>query len=111
MVSFACNAFLEELMSSGVEIYRFRKGLLHTKSVLVDDEIALIGTVNLDRRSLWLNFEATLLLDDRAFSAMLKELQQSYIQQGKQLQLTEWRKRSWLQRMLENIFYLFSPLL
>ena len=63
--------------------------------------------VQLARRS----FEATLLLDDRAFSAMLKELQQSYIQQGKQLQLTEWRKRSWLQRMLENIFYLFSPLL
>ncbi|MBB6054259.1 cardiolipin synthase [Tolumonas osonensis] len=111
MVSFACNAFLEELLAAGVEIYRFRKGLLHTKSVLVDDQIALIGTVNLDRRSLWLNFEATLLVDDCSFAAMLKELQQSYIQQGKRLRLTEWRERSWIQRMLENVFYLFSPLL
>lgn len=111
MVSFACNAFLEELLAAGVEIYRFRKGLLHTKSVLVDDQIALIGTVNLDRRSLWLNFEATLLVDDHSFAAMLKELQQSYIKQGKRLRLTEWRERSWVQRMLENVFYLFSPLL
>ncbi len=111
MVSFACNAFLEELLAAGVEIYRFRKGLLHTKSVLVDEQIALIGTVNLDRRSLWLNFEATLLIDDCSFAAMLKELQQSYIAQGKRLRLAEWRERSWVQRMLENVFYLFSPLL
>ncbi len=111
MVSFACNAFLEELLAAGVEIYRFRKGLLHTKSVLVDDEIALIGTVNLDRRSLWLNFESTLLIDDYSFATMLKGLQQDYIQQGKRLRLTEWRERSWIQRMLENVFYLFSPLL
>jgi cardiolipin synthase len=79
--------------------------------VLVDDEIALIGTVNLDRRSLWLNFESTLLIDDYSFATMLKGLQQDYIQQGKRLRLTEWRERSWIQRMLENVFYLFSPLL
>lgn len=111
MVNFASNAFLEELLVSGVEIYRFQKGLLHTKSVLVDDALALIGTVNLDRRSLWLNFEATLLIDDHAFATMLKELQQDYIHQGHRLQLADWQHRPWKQRMLENVFYLFSPLL
>lgn len=111
MVSFACNAFLEELLTSGVEIYRSRKGLLHTKSVLVDDEIALIGSVNLDKRSLWLNFEITLLVDDHSFATMLKELQQGYLQEAKRLELADWHARPWLQRMLENVFYLFSPLL
>lgn len=111
MVSFACNAFLDELLTSGVEIHRSRKGLLHTKSVLVDDDIALIGSVNLDKRSLWLNFEITLLVDDHSFATMLKELQQRYLQDAKRLELTEWRDRPWMQRMLENVFYLFSPLL
>jgi cardiolipin synthase len=111
MVSFACNAFLDELLTSGVEIHRSRKGLLHTKSVLVDDDIALIGSVNLDKRSLWLNFEVTLLVDDHSFATMLKELQQRYLLDAKRLELTEWRDRPWIQRMLENVFYLFSPLL
>jgi cardiolipin synthase A/B len=111
MVSFACNAFLDELLTSGVEIHRSRKGLLHTKSVLVDDEIALIGSVNLDKRSLWLNFEITLLVDDHLFASMLREIQQHYLLGAKRLSLAEWRDRSWFQRMLENVFYLFSPLL
>ncbi|MDD2840943.1 MAG: cardiolipin synthase [Tolumonas sp.] len=111
MVNFACNAFLEELLASGVEIHRCRKGLLHTKSVLVDDEIALIGTLNLDKRSLWLNFEVTLLVDDYSFATMLRELQQGYLHEAKQMALADWRDRPWIQRMLENVFYLFSPLL
>lgn len=111
MVSYACNAFLEELLQAGVEIYRFGKGLLHTKSVLVDDQIALIGTVNLDRRSLWLNFEVTLLIDDPAFAELLKALHQEYFASGSKMKLAEWRRRSWWRRMLENVFYLFSPLL
>lgn len=111
MASYASHAFLEELLLSGVEIYRFRRGLLHTKSVLVDDAIVLIGTVNLDRRSFWLNFEATLLVDDTRFAARLKALQYTYIHAGKRLQLKDWKKRGWEQRVLENVFYLFSPLL
>lgn len=111
MVNFACNAFLEELLTSGVEIHRCRKGLLHTKSMLVDDEIALIGTLNLDKRSLWLNFEVTLLVDDYSFATMLRELQQGYLHEAKQMSLADWCDRPWIQRMLENVFYLFSPLL
>lgn len=111
MASYASQAFLEELLHSGVEIFRFRRGLLHTKSVLVDDSFALIGTVNLDRRSFWLNFEATLLIDDSGFAAQLKALQYNYILAGKRLNLVDWSKRGWSQRLLENVFYLFSPLL
>ncbi len=111
MVSYACDAFLEELLQSGVEIYRFKQGLLHTKSVLVDEQISLIGTVNLDRRSFWLNFEVTLLIDDQAFAEMLKELHQEYFSYGSKMQLAKWQVRPWWKRMLENVFYLFSPLL
>lgn len=111
MARHACDAFLTELLSSGVEIYRFSRGLLHTKSVLIDEQLALVGSVNLDRRSFWLNFETTLLLDDPQFAAELLTLQQHYMAQASRLYLSHWSKRPWRKRLLENLLYLFSPLL
>jgi cardiolipin synthase len=55
LVGWASRAFFTELLAAGVKIYQFEGGLLHTKSVLVDGELSLVGTVNLDMRSLWLN--------------------------------------------------------
>lgn len=111
MVNYACNAFFAELLASGVEIYRFEHGLLHTKSVLVDNQMALVGTVNLDKRSLWLNFETTLLVDDPRFCDELQQLLQGYLSQASCLQAATWAKRPYHQRVLENVLYLFSPLL
>lgn len=59
LVGWASRAFFTELLAAGVKVYQFEGGLLHTKSVLVDGELSLVGTVNLDMRSLWLNFEIT----------------------------------------------------
>ncbi len=111
MVRHAGDAFLTELMEAGVEIYRFERGLLHTKSVLVDEQLALVGSVNLDRRSFWLNFETTLLVDDRAFALELLALQQHYMSQASRLYLCDWSRRPWRKRLLENLLYLLSPLL
>ena len=111
MVNYACNAFFAELLASGVEIYRFEQGLLHTKSVLVDNKMALVGTVNLDKRSMWLNFETTLLVDSPDFCDELRQLLRKYLSQASRLQATTWAKRPYYQRVLENVLYLFSPLL
>ena len=111
MVRHASDAFMTELLEAGVEIYRFQNGLLHTKSVLIDDAMALFGTLNLDRRSLWLNFETMLLIDDARFAGQLAELQRGYMQQARRLYLSAWNKRPWRKRLLENVLYLFSPLL
>lgn len=111
MVRHASDAFIAELLESGVQVFRFKNGLLHTKSVLVDDCLALIGSVNLDRRSFWLNFETTLLVDDVHFAAELAELLEHYKQQATRLYLSQWNRRPWPKRLLENLLYLFSPLL
>ena len=102
---------MEELLAAGVEIYRYDAGLLHTKSVLVDDDFALVGTVNLDRRSLWLNFEVTLLVDNPHFVAQMTQLVQGYMAEATPMTLASWQARPWYKRVMENIFYLFSPLL
>lgn len=111
MVKWASRSFFAELLKAGVKIHRFRGGLLHTKSVLIDDEHCLIGTVNMDMRSLWLNFELTLAVDDKVFAEELRVLQQDYIDNAEQLEYKRWQRRPLYQRVIEHFFYLFSPLL
>ncbi|WP_348253675.1 phospholipase D-like domain-containing protein, partial [Salmonella enterica] len=72
------RAFCSELLAAGVKIYQFEGGLLHTQSVLVDGELSRVGTVNLDMRSLWVNFEITLVIDDTGVGADLAAVQDDY---------------------------------
>ncbi len=111
MVQWASRAFYSELMSAGVKIYEFYGGLLHTKSVVIDEQFCLVGTVNMDMRSLWLNFELTLAIDDEAFTQEMYALQQSYIERSHPVELAQWQQRSFYSRFLERVFYLFNPLL
>lgn len=111
MVRWASRAFFSELLETGVNIYQFTGGLLHTKSVLVDGQLSLIGTVNLDMRSLWLNFEITLVIDDNGFGSDLACLQEDYIAHSTLLNTKEWQKRPFWHRLFERLFYFFSPFL
>jgi cardiolipin synthase len=111
MVRWASRSFFSELLEAGVNIYQFEDGLLHTKSVLVDGQLSLVGTVNLDMRSLWLNFEITLVIDDDGFGSDLACVQDDYIARSQLLNAKEWQKRPFWHRIVERLFYFFSPLL
>lgn len=69
IVWFAAYAYADEALRSGIKIYRYIKGFMHQKAWVVDDWAAAVGTVNLDSRSLRLNFEVTALVFDAAFNA------------------------------------------
>jgi len=111
LVSWASRAFFGELLEAGVKIYQFNDGLLHTKSVLVDGQLSLVGTVNLDIRSLWLNFEVTLVIDDDGFGSDLARVQDDYIARSRRIDAQLWSHRAWWKRIVERLFYFFSPLL
>ncbi|WP_261817217.1 cardiolipin synthase [Vibrio gallicus] len=111
MVGWASKSYFSELLAAGVIIHEFEGGLLHTKSVVIDKQYCLVGTVNLDVRSLWLNFEVTLVVDDAEFTQQLDWLQERYIEQSTVINAERWSKRSLLHRFLERCFYLFSPIL
>ena len=87
------------------------KGLLHTKSMLIDNKLALVGTVNMDMRSFLLNFEVTMVVEDAAFANEISLLHESYIKNAELLNYVEWANRSVYQRIIEKLFFLFSPLL
>ncbi len=111
MVQWASRAFYSDLLNAGVKIYKFYGGLLHTKSVVIDDQFCLVGTVNMDMRSLWLNYEVTLAVDDEDFTKEMVMLQDSYIKRSYPVEQKVWEERTLFSRFLERVFYLFNPLL
>lgn len=111
MVNWASRAFFSDLLDSGVKLYQFQHNLLHTKSVLIDKQLSLVGTVNLDMRSLWLNFEVTAVIDDTDFATNLNALLQDYLSQSIEISPTDWQKRPFWQHITERLFYFFAPLL
>jgi len=111
LVTYASRAFFDELLAAGARILQFEGGLLHTKSVTVDDGFSLFGTVNLDMRSLHLNFELMLAVYDRGFNESLRSLQRSYALEAKALDAAAWRARPGRLRLLEGAASLVAPML
>ena len=111
LVKYASGAFKVELLKAGVRIAAFHGGLLHTKSVTVDGSFSLFGSVNLDPRSMRLNFEILLAIYNREFTTRLRDLQQSYLDQSELLDLKAYLSRPRIQQTAENFARLLSPLL
>jgi cardiolipin synthase len=111
LVDYASRAHFEELVGAGVRLFLFTDGLLHSKTITVDRDFALVGSVNLDMRSFWLNFEATLIIYNRDFTGVLRVLQQSYEEQSMLLDIATLSQRSRIERFKENLALLIGPLL
>jgi cardiolipin synthase len=111
LVHYTCRSHFDELLDAGVRVFGFKGGLLHTKSAVVDGEISLFGTVNLDVRSFWLDFEVTLCVYDQQFAGRLLALQQKYIENSVEVDPAVWRRRPATERFSENLARLCSPLL
>lgn len=79
IVAAASRSYYKDLIDAGAEVYEFRPGLLHAKTMVVDGRIGLIGSANLDRRSFELNFENNILFEDAAFAAAVRTRQDQYL--------------------------------
>ena len=111
MVGWASRSYFELMLEAGARIHRFDGGLLHSKVMLVDDAMALVGSVNLDIRSLQLNFELTAVLFDGDSTARIGRLIEAYLARSELLTLQSWRQRSRRARVLERLMFFMSPLL
>jgi cardiolipin synthase A/B len=111
LVQLASRSYQKDLLAAGVRVALFKGGLLHTKSVTVNDQFSLFGSLNLDPRSLRLNFEITLALYDADFTSALRRLQQSYLEQSEMLELAVCLARPALERFAEDAARLAGPVL
>ena len=111
MARHASEAVYDELLQAGVVIRRYQSGMLHTKAILIDENISFIGTANMDMRSFYLNLEVTLAIYDKAFAARLQESVDHYTARADVLNYDRWSRRSKLKRFKENVLRLAAPLL
>ncbi len=90
-----------DLLEAGVEIYEYQPGMIHTKSMLVEDDWVVVGTTNFDSRSFGLNDEVNLVTRNAALAARLEEDFQTDLTNSRRVVLEEWRKRPVWRRVLE----------
>lgn len=95
-----------ELLAHGVKIYKYKPGFLHAKSVLVDREVALVGSTNMDYRTFQLHYECAALMYHMPMVEELLEDMDSIVEQSTPYTLEEWKKRSLWRRVWGSIFRL-----
>lgn len=110
-VKLASRKFFQRLLDAGVEIWQYRGGLLHAKTIVVDGKTCLMTSANLDRRSFELNLEASLVVYDSAASSRLRRVQEGYLSRSTRIRPFDWYRRPAWKRLIENAVGLLSPLL
>lgn len=111
MVGHAQRSFYEVLLEAGVKIYLYKAPiLLHSKFITIDDDLATVGSSNLDIRSFLLDLEVTLICYDPKVVKELKKVQDTYLARSKLIHLKQWRARPTRQHLQDNIARLTAAL-
>lgn len=107
----ASHSYFQALIEAGVKIYEYDKGFLHSKLIIVDGEIATIGTTNLDMRSFHLNFEVNaLLVRTRSVEQLVRNYERDLLS-TRLMDEEQFLRRRVTARFMESVARLFSPLL
>ncbi|MDO9370267.1 MAG: cardiolipin synthase [Sphingopyxis sp.] len=111
IVANASRSYYAEMLAAGVELYAYRPGLLHAKTMVVDRAVALIGSANLDRRSFELNFENNILFADPDFVGEIRARQDEYLAEADQVTAESVARDGVMRRLWQNLLATLSPLL
>ncbi|TFC83459.1 cardiolipin synthase [Cryobacterium cheniae] len=109
LVYHAQRSYYEELLRAGVKIYLYKAPyVLHAKHFTIDDEVAVIGSSNMDMRSFSLNFEVSMMVRGRSFVQQLRVVEDGYREDSRELTLEEWMKQPLRSTVLDNLARLTS---
>ena len=111
LVHQASKVYEEELLVSGVRMYRYTSGFLHQKAMVIDDLVGVVGSANLDYRSMFLNFEMTVVCSDNAFVGDVASMLEEDFRCSRELSPKDFQNRGFWKRLLERSADLFAPLL
>jgi cardiolipin synthase len=111
LVELASFTYYDDMTSCGVRLFRYRNRFMHQKVILIDERLAGIGTVNLDNRSLYLNFEATGLVADHGFAKRVETMLQEDLAWCKEVHCSHFDERPVWFRVAAKVARLASPLL
>lgn len=111
LVNFAARSYYARLLESGAEIYQYHKGFVHAKTIVVDKELSVVGTANMDIRSFDLNFEVNAVVYDEELAETLCNEFYNDLQFATQIDAEQWKDRKKLVQLVEKIAGLLSPMM
>ncbi len=108
---YASQTYLKDLIRSGVEVYYYTKGMMHSKTMIIDGLISTVGSTNMDQRSFSLNAEVNAFIRDDVVAQKLKFHFEEDLKDCHKLQLVELKNRPWYVKVLCSIARLIAPIL
>lgn len=110
LVYLAAYSYFDEAGQTGAKFYRYRDGFLHEKAMLIDDDVATIGTANFDNRSFRLNFEITAAIADPTFVAEVEKMFEKDFERARLMKPGEYDRKPWYFRLGVRVARLTSPI-
>lgn len=108
----ACtSSYLGHILEAGIKVFKYKEGFLHSKAIVIDDFISIIGSANMDERSFNQNFEANAFIYDPKTAGKLKKLFERDRKNCVEITLEQWTNRKRRQKLKESFARLFSPLM
>lgn len=111
LVNAAAKSYYSELLKAGVEIFLYNKGFVHSKTMVTDGKIAMVGTANMDYRSFDLNFEVNAIVYDEEIAKQLRMIFFEDLRHAEKIDPGEWNSRSGFRQLLEKTARLISPMI
>jgi cardiolipin synthase len=111
LVTAAARSYFDELTAAGIKVFEYLPTMLHAKSIVVDNDLVLTGTANLDNRSFRLNFELMVAIYDRGIAGQFVRLFKQNLAMSQAYQLRQGRQDPFYLRLMEAAARLFSPFL
>ena len=111
VVKHASLSYIRPLLQSGIKIYFYNKGFAHAKTMTFDNQLAIIGTANMDTRSFYINFEIAALIYDEKLCGEVDESFINDLKDSEEIILSRWSKRSFYNRLKDSTCRLLAPLL
>jgi cardiolipin synthase len=109
MVFHAQHSYYAELLEAGVRIYLYpAPNILHSKHISIDDQVAVVGSSNMDIRSFQLDLEVMLLVCGQAFVDQVKAVEDHYRSVSHELTAQEWNRRGFAKSVVDNLMRLTS---
>ena len=111
MLRLATGSYIKECLQTGIKIYFYEPEMMHAKVVIVDDEFVTTGSTNFDFRSFEHNFEFNTLVYSREFNAKMKAVFEADMEHCTRISMGKWKQRPLVQKALESVVRLLSPIL
>ena len=110
-VLLASRVYQKTLLKHGIRVYKYTKGFLHQKVMVVDHDFGVVGSVNFDYRSMFINFEVSVIAADKEFTETLGQmLEQDYLE-SEELKLEDFQDQPLMQRIISRGANLMAPIL